>query len=274
MIPAISQVCSLNSSFEDDVDQYAAGQCQAIEVWLTKLETFLQSHSVDDFQRLRDEHGVTFPVASFQGGILASQGEARRVAWDQFRTRLELCQQLEIGTIVVAMDVARPISQTDVERAQLSLVEATQEAARRGVRIALEFQAGSAFGNNLQTAAALVEEVGSPSLGLCLDVVHFYTGPSKTEDLGYLTAQNLFHVQLADLADTPREFVADSLRIVPGDGDIPLQPLIDRLHAINYAGHVSLELMNPQIWQIPALQIGEIGMTALRKLLGQASMGS
>ncbi|MCA9225470.1 MAG: hypothetical protein KDA47_07655, partial [Planctomycetales bacterium] len=87
MIPAISQVCSLNSSFEDDVDQYAAGQCQAIEVWLTKLETFLQSHSVDDFQRLRDEHGVTFPVASFQGGILASQGEARRVAWDQFRTR-------------------------------------------------------------------------------------------------------------------------------------------------------------------------------------------
>ncbi|MEZ6113186.1 MAG: hypothetical protein R3C99_19565 [Pirellulaceae bacterium] len=134
MIPAISQVCSLNSSFEDDVDQYAAGQCQAIEVWLTKLETFLQSHSVDDFQRLQDEHGVTFPVASFQGGILASQGEARRVAWDQFRTRLDLCHELAIGTIVVAMDVERPISQTDVERVQLSLVEATQEeAARRDV---------------------------------------------------------------------------------------------------------------------------------------------
>jgi hypothetical protein len=32
--------------------------------------------------------------------------------------------------------------------------------------------------------------------------------------------------------------------------------------------------MNPQIWQNPARQVAEIGMTALRKLLGQASMGA
>ena len=30
--------------------------------------------------------------------------------------------------------------------------------------------------------------------------------------------------------------------------------------------------MNPQIWQIPARQFGEVGMTALRKILGLASM--
>jgi hypothetical protein len=30
--------------------------------------------------------------------------------------------------------------------------------------------------------------------------------------------------------------------------------------------------MNPQIWLVPPRQFGEIGMTALRKLLGQASM--
>ena len=42
---------------------------------------------------------------------------------------------------------------------------------------------------------------------------------------------------------------------------------------IGYAGYVSVELMNPQIWRIPPLQFGEVGMTALRKLLGQASMG-
>jgi hypothetical protein len=31
-------------------------------------------------------------------------------------------------------------------------------------------------------------------------------------------------------------------------------------------------LMNPQIWRIPPLQFGEIGMTALRKVLGLAEM--
>ncbi len=30
--------------------------------------------------------------------------------------------------------------------------------------------------------------------------------------------------------------------------------------------------MNPQIWRIAPLQFGEIAMTALRKILGQASM--
>ena len=85
------------------------------------------------------------------------------------------------------------------------------------------------FGNNLQTAAALVAEVGSPHLGLCLDAFHWHVGPSKTEDLGYLTADNLFHVQLCDLADTPRELARDSDRILPGEGDIPLAPLIARL---------------------------------------------
>ena len=30
--------------------------------------------------------------------------------------------------------------------------------------------------------------------------------------------------------------------------------------------------MNPQLWQVSPLALGEIGMTALRKVLGQASM--
>jgi sugar phosphate isomerase/epimerase len=80
-------------------------------------------------------------------------------------------------------------------------------------------------------------------------------------------------VQLADLADVPREFATDSDRILPGDGDIPLEHLIGQLHAIGYVGCISLELMNPQIWQVPAAQFGEIAMTALRKQLGQAEMG-
>ena len=65
----------------------------------------------------------------------------------------------------------------------------------------------------------------------------------------------------------PRELATDSDRILPGEGDIPLEPIIERLREIGYTGHVSIELMNPQIWQVPALQFGEIGMAALRKLL-------
>lgn len=268
MLPAVAQVCSLESPFEKDLDDYAAGACHVVELWWGKLEAFLDRHSIEDVRRLLEEHAVVAPVASFQGGLLTSQADARRQHWEHFRRRLDLCPTLGIGTLVVAADVHGPLSQQDLERVQTSLKQAADEAGRREVRLALEFQAPATFGNNLQTAAALVAECGSPHLGLCLDLFHYFVGPSKTEDLAYLSPENLFHVQLCDLAGIPRELASDADRILPGDGDIPLAPVLDALRAIGYAGVVSVELMNPQIWRIPARQFGEIAITALRKVLG------
>ncbi len=42
MIPAISQVCSLDAPFEKDVADYAAGKCTAIELWVGKLDAYLE----------------------------------------------------------------------------------------------------------------------------------------------------------------------------------------------------------------------------------------
>lgn len=272
MKPTLSQVCSLDSSFAADIEDYAAGHCHAIELWLTKAESYIEQNSIDAVRKLLADHEVSAPAASYQGGVLASQGEARREAWELFSRRLNLCRQLGVEVLVVACDVPFPLGQQDFERVRMSLGQAAQLAEEHGVRIALEFQARSALGNNLQTAVALVEEVGSRALGLCFDAFHYYVGPSKPEDLGLLTADNLFHVQLCDLADVAREFATDGDRILPGDGDIPLTPVIDRLHEIGYERAVSVELMNPQIWRIPSRQFGEIGITALRTILGQASM--
>jgi 2-keto-myo-inositol isomerase len=267
MIPCLSQVSCLSSPLDGDLEDFAAAGCTHVEVWLTKLETYLQDHTLKDVQYWLEKTRLSLPVASLQGGLLASQGEARREAWDLFRRRLDLCRELAISTIVVACDVPPPLSQQTIERVQASLVQLAQEIGQRRLRAALEFQATSAFGNNLQTAAALVANVASPHLGLCLDAFHWHVGPSKTEDLAYLTAENLFHVQLCDLADTPRELARDADRILPGEGDIPLAPLLDHLRRIDYRGCLSIELMNPQLWQIPALQLADAGMAALRRLL-------
>jgi sugar phosphate isomerase/epimerase len=250
MIPTLSQVCSLASPFEKDVEDYAAGQCRSLEVWLTKLEQYLETHSLEQLQGLLTRHEMTIAAASYQGGLLATQGEKRQESWELFRRRLELCQQLRIPVLVVACDVPPPLSQTTLERVQVSLQQAAIEAGQRGVRL------------------ALVHEVGSPHLGICLDLFHHWVGPSKTEDLNYLTADNLFHVQMSDLADVPRELASDADRILPGDGDYPWPPLLQRLRQIDYRGAVSVELLNPKMWVIPARQFGEVALTAVRKLLG------
>ena len=272
MKPALSQVCSLAGPFEKDVTDYAAGRCDAIELWFGKLEGYLESHTPADVRRLLDDAGMAAPVASFQGGLLVSQGDARREHWQHFERRLSLCRELRVGTLIVAADLQGAVEQHDLERAVTSLRQAADWAAQHDVRIALEFQCRATFANNLQTVAALIDEIAHPALGLCLDAFHYYCGPSKLEDLGAVPPGKLFHVQLCDLAGQPRELATDSDRVLPGDGDFLLEPLIEAVAALGYDGHVSIETMNPQIWAIPARQFGEVAMTALRKVLGQASM--
>jgi 4-hydroxyphenylpyruvate dioxygenase len=272
MVPALAQVCTLAAPFEADIADYAAGQCRAVELWFGKLESYLETHSVEDVKRLLGEHEMAAPVASFQGGLLTSQGESRRVAWEHFERRLALCRDLAVRTIVVAGDVIQPLAQQDFDRLMMSLNQAAETATTYGIRVALEFQAAAKLPNNLQTAASMIAQVGHPLLGLCLDVFHYYTGPSKVEDLNYLSSENLFHVQLCDLAGAAREMASDSDRVLPGDGDIPLAPIVARLREMNYMGYVAIELMNPQIWQVSPRSFGEIAMTALRKTLGLASM--
>src|SRR6476661_7007191 len=114
MIPTISQVCCLNSRFDRDLEDFAAAGCQSVEVWLTKLETYLQTHTLKDVRYWMEKTGVSLSVASYQGGLLASQGEARREAWTLFSRRLELCKELGIETIVVACDVPPPLVQQTI----------------------------------------------------------------------------------------------------------------------------------------------------------------
>src|SRR5947209_7947209 len=127
MIPTLSQVCTLSSTFDRDLEDFAGAGCQAAEVWLTKLETYLESHKLSDVRYWLEKTRLTLPVASYQGGLLATQGEARREAWDLFRRRLDLCRELNIGTIIVACDIPPPLDQQTIERVQVSLSQVAQE---------------------------------------------------------------------------------------------------------------------------------------------------
>ena len=268
MKPCISQATTLPSSFADDVNGYADGGCGALEVWLTKLETHLEANGLAETHDLLQRRGVTLAAAAYQGGLLLSQGEARRAAFDHFRKRLELCQEFGIGTLLIVADFAQKADAASLDRSVVSLTEAGRWAAGFGVRLALEFRGGDTFCTCLETALMLTGECGEPNVGVCLDAFHYYKGPSKPEDLDRLTAANLFHVQVCDVAGVPRELMTDADRIFPGEGDFHFGPILDRLRAIDYTGYVSLELFNPRLWDSKPSQVAGLGLTALERLLG------
>ena len=272
MRPAVATVCSLNASLDTILTDYAAGHCDAIDLWLGHADTFIAQFGVSALCERLTELAIAPLAASFQGGLLTSSGEARQEHWRHFGERLALCRELEIPVLVVAGDTFGPLSPQDLGQLSASLSAAARQAVESGVRLALEFDARASFPNNLQSAVALVEDVGHPGLGVCLDWHHFTVGPSKALDLWLLTPENLAHVQLSDIVDVPREMASDADRILPGEGSSPPQELITRLAEIGYSGGVSVELMNPALWRVPPRQFGEIAMTALRRVLGQATM--
>lgn len=269
MIPAISQACTLTTPFADDIVGLAGGGATAVEVWLPKLEAHLEANSVADTLGLVRARNLRLVAASAQTGLLLSQGAERRAAFDQFRARLDLCQTFAVPVMVVAADFPPRPDETGLQRAMVSLVQAARWAAGFEVRLALEFDGGAGFCTNLDTAISLVDQCNEPNVGVCLDAFHYHKGPSKPHDLARLTLANLAHVQACDVAGVPREWMTDADRVFPGEGDFELDPVFARLRAIQYAGAVSLEMMNPVLYAAKPAQVAELGLTALGRYAGK-----
>jgi 2-keto-myo-inositol isomerase len=271
MKPCLSEATTLPSTFAEDVANYADAGCKGMEVWLTKLEQHLEQHSLADTRKLTADRGVALVAASYQGGLLLAQGEQRRAHYDHFRKRLGICQALDIPTLIVVADFVDTVDAGALDRAVVSLTQAAQWAAGFNVRLALEFRGKNTFCASLDTALALVEQCAEPNVGINFDVFHYYTGPSKFEDLALLSIDRLAHVQLADLAGVAREVATDADRVLPGDGDFQFAPILEHFRSLGYDGWVSVELMNPTLWRANPKQVAEVAFTALRKLLGLAN---
>ena len=52
-------------------------------------------------------------------------------------------------------------------------------------------------------------------------------------------------------------------------GRLPARADLDHLGRIGYDGYVSLEVLNPQLWQVPADRVADLGYQALCRVLGR-----
>ncbi len=271
MTPCFSTVTLLSADLPRQLSACAEAGFTQVELWLTQLEEHLAKHGDTALRKVIEETHLQCVSAAYQGGLLLTQGQERREQYQQWQQRLALCQQWGVGTMIIVPDVVDKPTPQDLQRAVVSLKQAAPLAASFGVRLALEFRGSSRWCASIPTACALLADAEDANLGLCLDLFHYYTGCSKFEDLAWLTPANLFMVHAADLSGTPREWAGDADRVLPGDGEFHIAPILQHLRTMAYAGPVSVELMNPQLWSIAPPQVASLAMQSLKRFLEESS---
>src|SRR4051794_22441345 len=117
MRPCISEATTMPASFMDDVNTFADAGWQAMEVWLTKIEQHLRQQSAAETRKRVADRGLILAAASYQGGLLLSEGEGRKAHYDHFKRRLDLCQFFGIPTMLLASDFATNVERDHLPRA-------------------------------------------------------------------------------------------------------------------------------------------------------------
>lgn len=120
--------------------------------------------------------------------------------------------------------------------------------------------------NTLRDARGILDEVGDPTVGLVVDAFHFYAGGSKLEDLDGLDGSRVFIVHVDDAEPGDPAGLTDAQRLLPGEGVIPLKPMIARLETAGYRGAYSLELFRPEYWAWPPAELARRGYDSMARL--------
>ena len=124
----------------------------------------------------------------------------------------------------------------------------------------------------LEQAYAIAELTGHPDAAVVLDPFHLWRGGSGFGLIAHMPVRLVGVVHFNDApADNPPRFEQrDADRVYPGDGCLPLVPMLRDLLAIGYDGPLSLELFNESYWaQDPAENLRR-GAEATRAALAAA----
>jgi 2-keto-myo-inositol isomerase len=154
------------------------------------------------------------------------------------------------------------------DRTVASLRRYMEVAAAHHVRIAFEFLGYADCSiNTLETARTVLDRIGDRQIGLVIDAFHFYVGGSSLAALEQLDPARLFIVHLTDADHGDRARLGKPNRIFPGEGVLPLKPMIAALRQAGYPGPYSLELLRPEYWTMDPRFVARRGLESMQRLM-------
>jgi sugar phosphate isomerase/epimerase len=265
---SVSQVSTLTASFADDVETYVQAGVDGIGIWEFKLD---EGHDLEALELL-DRSGLgravavtnvpsILPLPLLPGPddpherIAAYRASIRRLA--PFRPAGLVCLTGPAGDL--EPDEARGI-------VVAGLRELAAEAGQAGLKIALEPYQREDMENwslisTISQAVELIEEVGSPAIGIMFDVWHLWNTPELLDEIER-ESHRFLGVHINDYRSPTRGF-AD--RVLPGDGVADVASILRALDRSGWSGYYDLEVFSDNgawgtvypdaLWDVPPAEL-------------------
>lgn len=248
---AISHITTNNWDLPTALERYKAHGIGGYGPWRDKLEPL----GFDNALALIKNSGLG--VANYcAAGFFTMSETACREAVDAAveSTMAAMDQQKALGAPCL-VTVVGPVGCYTVDEAMAVAMDGLRRVAKaaeeKGVDLGLEALHPMdittwSMVRTLHQALDIIEEIGSPRLGLLLDLYNTWWDPQIKAGIQRAgTGGHIKGVHLADWRNPTRSFTD---RTIPGRGVIPLAELIGEVAATGWQGYYDVEIFSDELW--------------------------
>jgi sugar phosphate isomerase/epimerase len=262
---SVSQITTLPLAFADDVRAYAEAGLDGIGVWELKLPAGGDAQALELLEAFGLESAAAVPAipSILPLPLLGGPVEpAERV--EAFCASLHRLAPFRPTGIVCLTGTGAGL---DPDEARATVVGGLRvigrEAESLGLRVGIEpYQRDGGeqwtIASTIPEAVALIDEAGSPALGIQFDVWHLWSTPTLEEDIAR-EIDRFVGVHVCDWREPTRGW-AD--RVLPGDGAAGVGRILGWLDAAGWDGLYDIEIFSDNgtfgaaypdsLWDVPA----------------------
>lgn len=269
---ALNGATTMHADLETDIRAAGHAGFDLVELWASKLRTYLQTHALADLKALLTENNVepysinsiehiTFRSEVDYESIKAQCGELAAIAGEI------LCPYIVV--VPGKLPEGGATKEQIIDESFRVLNELADIAEPYGVSLAFEFLGQTDCSvQTLDLCNEIVEKVNRKGVGNVIDTFHFYAGNSSFEAIDSMHPDKLFIFHINDAEDLPKEQLTDAQRLYPGMGILPIAEIKEHLDKIGYDRMVSIEIFRPEYWQQDPLEVARKAKAATEKVLG------
>ncbi|MDZ4796986.1 MAG: sugar phosphate isomerase/epimerase [Bryobacteraceae bacterium] len=257
MTLSMHQFTSARAGYRPSLEGWAKAGIREVEPAATLLDDHLKTDTLASAKRVLTDNGLKVVSGAIGVSGLWEPNPNFAKNLDAFRKRCEQFAELGAPLVYSPCGTSAKFTTDDYSRSIDNIRKVAEAASQFKVKVAAEFVRNSTFMASLPTALRLHRQAAHPNFGILFDCYHFWSGPSKFEDMDLIKPGEIIHAHLNDTQDLPRELLDLQTRVIPGDGVAPLAKILRKLVDRGYQGPISVELFLPKFQEADPLQLAK-----------------